>query len=187
MFVLASHLANRQVTTLVSAQFPDATQVDKVLSPLPVNPLCWKIILVQLEGDDYTLREAMFSLAPGWLPAAQCAGFALDVTTTATLTPVAAVDSSSLAWHGEVTMSLAEMQMLVQDNCEAAAFTRFARALWITRADTSWLLGDLRYDREPGLGFAELALPAAPQQCPRNIPPWTPPRSDVLGQVLDSD
>jgi inner membrane protein len=48
------------------------------------------------------------------------------------------------------------------------------------REGKGWLIGDLRYDREPDLGFAELALPDELPQCPRNVPPWMPPRSDVL-------
>ena len=41
-----------------------------------------------------------------------------------------------------------------------------------------WLLGDLRYDREPGLAFAEVELPDG-KPCPR-APPWIPPRADLL-------
>lgn len=180
MFVLASHVASRQVSTLVAAQYPDAMLVDQVLAPLPVNPLCWEIILVQLEGDEYTLREAMLSLAPRVLPATRCTAFEMDVMTTATLTPATAIDSAVLDWGGEMTMALSDVRMLVQSNCAAAAFTRFARAVWIMRQGSGWLMGDLRYDREPEAGFAELALSAESPDCPRNVPPWTPPRSDVL-------
>jgi inner membrane protein len=181
-FVITSYLASRKVTTLVAAQYPDAAIVDQVLAPLPTNPVCWEVIAVQLQGDAYTLREAMFSLVPGWMPASGCSEFALAADTTAVLAAVASPDSAILEWHGEMTISLAEMQALVQNNCEAAAFTQFARALWIMREGNGWLLGDLRYDREPELGFAELALPDAPPLCPRNLPPWIAPRSDVLGK-----
>jgi inner membrane protein len=181
MFMVASNLASRQITTLVAAQYPNAIVMDQVLAPLPANPVCWKIIVVQVQGDQYSLREAMLSLVPNVLPATQCARFALGASsTTAMLTPIAAPDNAVLMWGGELTMSRADLRTLVQSNCEAAAFTRFARALWIMREGSGWLIGDLRYDREPGLGFAELALPDELSQCPRNVPPWMPPRSDVL-------
>jgi inner membrane protein len=180
VFVATSRIAGRQVTTLLAAQYPDATLVDQVLAPLPANPVCWEVIAVQLQGDEYTLREAMLSLAPGWMPAVRCSGFALAANTTAMLTPMTNPDSAALDWRSEMTMSLAEMQVLVQNRCEAKAFTQFARALWIMRDGNGWLMGDLRYDREPELGFAELAIADVPPQCPRNLPPWIPPRRDVL-------
>ena len=80
-------------------------------------------------------------------------------------------------------MSRAELQSLTRDNCEAAAFSRFARALFISRREEQWLIGDLRFDREPGLGLAELALNNNPTSCPRHVPPWTPPRSDVVAYI----
>jgi inner membrane protein len=79
-------------------------------------------------------------------------------------------------------MSRAALGELMRNNCEAAAFSGFARALWYRRSDAGWLLGDLRYDREPGLGFAEIEVAEAPAQCPRFIPPWTAPRADLLGR-----
>jgi hypothetical protein len=44
------------------------------------------------------------------------------------------------------------------------------------------VLGDLRYDRSPGLDFSDLPLDrAAP--CPKRVPPWIPPRSDLFGPL----
>jgi inner membrane protein len=180
MFVLASHLAYRQVTALVTAQFPNAVLLDRVLTPMPVNPLCWETILVQLDQDQYSLRRAIFALAPAWFPAARCPALNMKSATTAVLAAVHATDSDALRWYGETTMSRAELQSVARDNCEAAAFTRFARALFISRREQHWLIGDLRFDREPGLGLAEFELTANPASCPHNLPPWTPPRSDVL-------
>jgi hypothetical protein len=47
------------------------------------------------------------------------------------------------------------------------------------RREASWIIGDLRYDRESELGFAELELNDAQVSCPRPAP-WLPPRSDLL-------
>ncbi len=181
MFVLASHLAYRQVTAMVTAQFPNAVLLDRVLTPMPVNPLCWETILVQLDQDQYSVRRAIFALAPAWFPAARCPALNMKRATTAVLAAVDATDSDALRWYGETTMSRAELQSVARDNCEAAAFTRFARALFISRREQHWLIGDLRFDREPGLGLAEFELTANPASCPHNLPRWTPPRSDVLG------
>ncbi len=180
MFVYAGQVARRDATTLVNAQYPNAMLLDQVLSPLPVNPFCWEVITVQLDGDAYTLRQALLSLAPDWLPADACPGAGLNAQTTVALAPITLADSATLQWLDEVTMSRQEIRELLQGNCEAAAFSGFARALWIMRDEKGWLVGDLRYDREPGLGFAEMQIAPEPQQCPRFLPPWTPPRSDLL-------
>jgi inner membrane protein len=179
-FTFSAGLARREVQALAAAQYPQSTALDFVLSPLPVNPLCWEVIAIQERGDEYTLRQALLSLAPGWIAAGACPGLRAATPSTVTLVPSDAPSSATLQWLEEVTMSRTEARALLQDNCEARAFAGFARALWFTRNEGGWLVGDLRYDRESGLGFAEMLVDADPQRCPRFIPPWTPPRSDLL-------
>ena len=41
-------------------------------------------------------------------------------------------------------------------------------------------LPDLRYDRSPGLDFTELEGTIPPSECPRFVPPWLPPRHELL-------
>jgi inner membrane protein len=180
LFAISSGVARREVETLAAAQFPQSTALDYVLSPMPVNPLCWEVIAIQAAGDSYSLRRALLSLAPGWIAADACPGLRSAAQTTVTLVPSNVPRSATLQWLDEATMSRSEARTLLQENCEASAFAGFARALWFRREDTGWLVGDLRYDREPGQGFAEMLVSGEPQQCPRFIPPWTPPRSDLL-------
>ncbi len=180
IFVISGQIAARRVNSLVKAQYPAAVLLDAVLAPMPVNPVCWNVITVQLDGDAYTLRRAVFSLAPEWLSAVLCPGPDVGGETTVALTPITTGLFSELHWLDEVTMSRQEAANLLRDNCEALGFSRFARALWFRRAEEGWLVGDLRYDREPGLGFAEMQVAADPQECPRFIPPWTPPRADLV-------
>jgi hypothetical protein len=42
------------------------------------------------------------------------------------------------------------------------------------------VLGDLRYDRLPGEGFAEVHTRKEPDDCPKGVPLWRPPREDLL-------
>ncbi|MEY4640611.1 MAG: hypothetical protein RLZZ227_605 [Pseudomonadota bacterium] len=180
-FVSSGNVARHKVESFAAAQYPHVVLLDSVLAPLPVNPLCWEVILMQLDGDDYTLRQAMLSLAPEWMPAEACPS--MNAVTTIGMTQTDAPDSAELHWLDEVTLSRAVLGELMRANCEAAAFSRFARALWYRRSDAGWLVGDLRYDREPGLGFAEMELAEAPVACPRFIPPWTPPRNELWGEL----
>ncbi|MGV3593377.1 MAG: metal-dependent hydrolase [Gammaproteobacteria bacterium] len=180
LFKTAAGIARGRVETLVAAQYPAATALDHVLAPLPVNPLCWEVIAVQVEDDAYSLRQALLSLAPEWVPAHACGGPGAGVQTTVTLTNSTAPDTAEFEWLNEVTMSRGEARTLLQQNCEARALSGFVRALWFRADGNGWLMGDLRYDREPGLGFAEMQVSAEPAQCPRFVPPWEPPRADLL-------
>ena len=61
-------------------------------------------------------------------------------------------------------------------------FLRWSRVpFWLFEPE-ALVVGDLRYDREPELGFAEVSLPrGAPEACPENVPTWGTPRADVVG------
>ncbi|HEY0963241.1 MAG TPA: metal-dependent hydrolase [Pseudomonadales bacterium] len=180
LFTTAGSIARTRTEALVAAQYPDATALDHVLAPMPVNPLCWEVIAVQVDGDAYSLRQAVLSLAPEWMPANACPGPGTGVQTTVMLTDSTATDTAEFEWLNDVTMSRSATQDLLQQNCEARAFAGFARALWFRADGDGWLVGDLRYDREPELGFAEMQVSPQPAQCPRYVPPWGPPRADLL-------
>jgi inner membrane protein len=87
-----------------------------------------------------------------------------------------------LALTAEYRVPLADLWLLANSRCEAEAFYRFARVPYLTHAepDGSRVLGDLRYDRNPGLDFADIQLNRAQGRCPEYVPPWRPPRGDIL-------
>lgn len=179
MFVAASHIAGRRIDALVASHWPQATLYDRVLTPAPANPLCWDIILVQGENDEIALRRATLSLAPGLTPANECISRSARARTTAPLARVAATDSAELKWRGQVVSSRTHLSELVATDCRAAALMQFARTPWVAASEDALVLGDLRYDSEPALGFAEIDLNAqAP--CPAHVPPWIAPRADML-------
>jgi hypothetical protein len=115
------------------------------------------------------------------MPGAACPGHALFTEITAPMTRVVDPQSSSVLWHGEIKMPSGELAELARSHCVAAEFLRFARVPWTaTRGDTQ-VLGDLRYDRERELGFAEIELPTPVETCPKPAP-WLPPRADLLAR-----
>ncbi len=180
-FIAASQVASRRAGEVAGEHFATETTLARILSPMPINPVCWELILAQQDGDAYVLRRAMLSLAPSWMPATRCPSRSLDRRTTAPLSPVGVHSRPSLQWYGEIVMPRERVVRVTRENCEAAAFTRFARALWVAERDGRWWIGDLRFDREPAAGFAELELRRTSTQCPAHVPPWTPPRADILG------
>jgi inner membrane protein len=174
VFVIAGRQAIARIGADAIARLPGWTTLDRILTPLPMNPLCWEAILVQEDGDRYALRRASVSI----VPSLQCpTGMGRPIT--APLQAVALPDTPYLRWHGEIVASRDRLRALAATSCEVAALLRFARAPWFRESAGKRLAGDLRYDREPELGFAELDLTAS-SSCPGYVPPWTPPRTDLL-------
>jgi inner membrane protein len=174
------------VATAAAATLPGAWQLlDHVLTPAPVNPLCWDVLLLQADAQHYSLRRARLSLAPGLLDATRCPDLGRGATTTVPQSSVRVASTPAVAWMGEFVMSRAEFSSVVAQHCEARALLRFSRAPFVVMRRGAWIIGDARYDREAGLGFAEIALasPAAeaasnPAACP--VAPWIAPRGDLL-------
>ena len=104
----------------------------------------------------------------------------LNIPSSAPLQPVQADDTAQLHWYGEIATRLDGLKSRVAMDCEAAAAMRFIRVPWLAAVGPDLVLGDLRYDREKGLGFAEVALHDPPGPCPRLVPDWRPPRDDLL-------
>jgi len=174
-FALAGREAVARVDAYAGAHTRDWATIDHVLTPLPMNPFCWEVILIQAQGDRYALRRGITSLAAS----VQCPARGIGQPVTAPLQDVALADTAFLHWQGEIVGSRARLRALAATSCEIAAFLRFARAPWLDASAGRRVIGDLRYDREPELGFAELDFTRS-SPCPGYVPPWIPPRSDLL-------
>jgi inner membrane protein len=184
LFVAAAQTARSRIDAIVARQFPGSELLDRIVTPMPANPVCWEVMLVQREQTNAVLRRAMLTLAPSLLAADQCLSRSLDLEITAPLRRVAhaevvLADSRELKWYGQIATSVDDLSALAKANCEAAAALRFMRVPWLAVIDGKAALGDLRYDRERVLGFAEIAIADEPA-CPSFMPPWIEPRRDLL-------
>jgi inner membrane protein len=179
-FAVTSQLAGRRVEALATTAFPGARLIDHVLTPMPANPLCWEVMLVQTQDTDLVARRTMLALAPALIPADGCLSRSLNIPSTAPLRSVPVADTPELHWYGEIATKLAELKTRVATDCEVAAAMRFIRVPWLAAVGTVTVLGDLRYDREKSLGFAEVPLHDPPGPCPRLVPDWRPPRAELL-------
>jgi inner membrane protein len=94
---------------------------------------------------------------------------------------VAASSTDEVVWIGELSMAEDLPATLARDHCAVSALLQFARVPWAVPQGDGWVAGDLRYDREPELGFAEVEVGPAADACPRFGAPWVPPRQDLLG------
>lgn len=189
-FALAGASAEARLREVLGAAHPDREVLDVARSPLPTDPTCWTAIALEDAPRDrgYVLHVAFVSLAGD---VSRCEGMFRE-------RPTAPGSDRERVGAGDVALALTHRAPIdrvraLAARCDGAAFLRFARMPTISAGEGgSLVLGDLRYDREPGLGFAELEVPAdAPRgsACPRAIPPWIPWRAaDLLrdrGGVVD--
>jgi inner membrane protein len=179
-FVVSGQVAARTVTTLAATDFPGGRVIDHVLSPGPMNPLCWDVLLLEIRGDRYAVRHGVLSNAPVLLPASKCRTVAGDRATSVPLEKVAAPQTAAVHWFGEFEMSRSALAQLVASHCDAAALMQFVRAPFAAQLERDWVIGDLRFDSGRGSGIADIPVgPPAHGACP-TAAPWIPPRMDLL-------
>jgi inner membrane protein len=163
----------------------DWETLDVSRSPLPATPLCWQAVVVQRSRDHqrYALRAASVSAWPAVVSASTCARATNE--TTAALRP-GDVRERDVIVTGQLEAPLAELRDRAR-RCDVAAYLRWARAPFFAAVaaasadgEGGFVVGDLRYDRSPDVEFAELRLPREVAQCPKWVPPWRPPRADLL-------
>lgn len=180
-FIMTGHTAAARVESAVRADFPADRMLDHVLTPMPVNPLCWDVLVLEVHDDRYIARHAAVALAPRLVPAATCGRGFLDRQTFVPQTRLPVSPRSGIEWR-EFAMLREEFAALATAHCDAAAFLRFARAPFALPAPDGWILGDLRFDRDRSAGFSAVEVARVPDGgvCPWT-PPWVPPRADLLG------
>jgi inner membrane protein len=177
-FVTVQRTARAGVLARVAADFPKATTHDLALTPMPANPLCWNAILIQTEGDAYLVRSGVFAAFPAFMNAAECP-FNSVISPTAPSRFVEGPARAELRWQRQFSAPRRELVALSQE-CVASALLRFVRApYWTSERFGARIVGDVRYDRLPDLDFSDLRIErGAP--CPRFVPPWIPPRTELL-------
>jgi inner membrane protein len=178
-FIVAGHAAARQVQDLARREFPGAETLDHVLSPLPTDPTCWDLLLVQREAGELVVRHGLLTGAGG---IARACRPLLPTSGLAPLTPVrGAVRPTAVRWLGETATSEARLAQLAAGHCAVREMLQFVRAPFVAELRGEVVVGDLRFDREPGLGMAK--LPVRGEDTAACVPrvPWLPPRADSLG------
>jgi inner membrane protein len=180
LFLATGALARRRVLATLEATFPDAATHDVALTPLAANPLCWYALSVQTTpAGELAVRASTHALLATAIAVDACPR--RSSTTTAPLVAVRAAGDAATRWDGEYVAPLRRLQELARDHCEISALMRFVRVPFHVDRGASIVVGDHRFDREESLGFGEIEVEAQPSRCPQNVPPWRPPRADLLG------
>src|SRR5207302_3381095 len=128
---------------------------DVVITPMPANPLCATVLVVTTRDGDYVVKRATVATMPAILASERCPT-AADGSPTAPRTAIVDPPSDGVRWKDEFRAPLQELVELGRENCQAAAFFRFARApYWTKTIANDLIVGDLRFDRSPGLDFSD--------------------------------
>ena len=180
-FAATGALARSAVDRASASAFPRALTHDVVLTPMPADPLCWQVVLVQTEGERYLARTGGVAIFPALMKSTECP-FDVWANPTAPSRPVPVAPTPSVRWIREFSAPLGELGALARENCVFAALLRFARApYWSRDEGLGRVAGDIRYDRSEGLDFSDTLLDGI--ACPKNLPPWIPPRQALLKSV----
>ncbi|HEX6764212.1 MAG TPA: metal-dependent hydrolase, partial [Polyangiaceae bacterium] len=178
-FAVSGAIARADVRTAAARDFPRARTHDIVMTPMPADPLCWQVVLVQTEDERYLARTGIVAILPSFMKSMDCP-FDIWASPTAPSERVAAPPRSELLWVREFSAPLRELRSLARESCVFSALLRFARApFWSTDPTLGRIAGDVRYDRSSGLDFSDTVLDGV--GCPAQLPPWIPPTKPLLG------
>lgn len=178
--VMAAGAASARASTLRAMHDadPGADVLDVVVSPLPANAVCMSVITVERSGADYRVATARVSSVPAIAAASSCgaprgvdAGFRTPTRRS----------TRAVQWDAEWSAPRAELASLARESCRALAALRFIRVpFWREIDDSTLTLGDVRFGGGSGRGFSVVRVSRRSARCPANVPPWVPPRIELL-------
>ncbi|MBI4403845.1 MAG: metal-dependent hydrolase [Deltaproteobacteria bacterium] len=178
VFFYIHQVVYRYTTAKAYSLFPKAELHDVILSPLPANPLCWQLILVQTEGSAYLMRKGFVAPMPAVLEASSCVAL-WSTQASSILRPMDQMENPHMKWVGEFRGSVMDFRRIAKLR-EPSLFLRFSRApFWISLGNNV-VLGDLRFHRGSTQGFSVVEVETEPASFPAEGPNWIPPRSDIL-------
>lgn len=179
--VMAAGSAKARQAALRAARDSDpaAQMLDMVVSPLPANAVCMAVIAVERSGSSYRVSTARVSAAPSITDAARCAARS---GAGPIFHPSPRPSRPAVRWDSEWSAPVAELATLARESCPALAALRFIRApVWQSESASAALLGDVRYGGGSGNSFSDVRVARQTSVCPPAMPPWTPPRAELLG------
>ncbi len=80
------------------------------------------------------------------------------------------------AWAPADTQSLSGLRRLASENCWVNAWLRFGRAPYMRGGR----IADYRFGGAGEGNFSSMLIEDGGGVCPVNVPPWIPPREDLL-------
>jgi len=161
-----------------AAALPDSRLIEVASTPMPGNPFCYESWSVHVARNDYVVIGSF--VAPLGTDVSRCPP---RMASTVTLARVTVPPPPGVRWVGVFRAKIVEIKALRRRDCRVDALLRFFRLPYVQEVATgARVIGDLRFDREPDLGFGEVLLPNENPVCPPFVPGWESPRSDLFGE-----
>lgn len=166
---IASREAGRMLRDALLTSPGGGTVHDIALTAFPSHPACWIFAAVQSDGTTYRLTRGVASVFPRVLSASSC---------PAALNPSASTPSGeAVVIFDEASGSLQALRETKAANCFFDAWLRFARVPLLERGTAS----DLRFASSARGNFTTMKLAEFEgTECPRHVPSWDYPRTDLL-------
>jgi inner membrane protein len=178
LIVAASREARAAVLDAVHTADSTAEVLDVVVSALPANVVCMTAISVERSRGTYHVVTAQVSVLPTMTDASRCGVSSDD---EGLLQRSRRRSTSKVHWQNEWSAPASELAALANQSCAARAALRFIRVpIWRSISDSLVVLGDVRYGGGTGSGFSDVTVARRSPVCPAHVPPWTPPRSELL-------
>lgn len=178
VFGVASTRARDAVVASTGPNFVDAS-----LTPFIGNPFCYRALVMELDGATYRVANAIVAPFSTMQSASECASRSTDALLGGADFGSALSNhqtTDAIRWSNQWSAPVAELKNLVAERCEVAAAMEFIRVpMWGELPNGDVEIGDARFG-VGARGFASVTASAKTQTCPRWLPGWTPPRSDLL-------
>jgi len=155
--------AGYQARGIAENHWKDETKGEEVWSdtsstPMPGNPLCWSLWVAAKSPTEFRYRLAKVSLLPSVFPVSDCDPLP-PTAHTADVTPSVFSSDLSIRWVHESHLSFQEFEAFKEKSADFRRFLSFARFPFIKKLPNgATIVGDLRYDRQASLGFAEFEI-----------------------------
>jgi inner membrane protein len=175
VFALTAHYARTELREALQTEAATERILDIASSPAPGDPSCHRALAITLDAQGtYRVRIAHVQLYGSAKPCQL-----LPADPTAPLTAADLGGNDRVRFQSVFRAPASELRSLANAKCDAAALLRFIRVPFWLQQPEGTVLGDLRYDRAPGLEFAERRLTGHCQGIGA-FSRWVPPRSDLL-------
>jgi inner membrane protein len=170
---VASWNAGRTVADTLLQKARASRVLDVALTPFPTNPFCWTFVSIESDprAGKYALRRGVLSLSPELIPLERC-----PASRWGDVLPPDANDA--IAFYSTEVADLHTLRALKEGNCHFEAWMRFSRAPSVGATSAT----DLRYGPAWQQNFTTMDFESFRKlDCPRYVPRWQFPRSDLLG------
>jgi inner membrane protein len=178
VMLASSSVARAAVRQAVHAADPSTRLLDIAITPMPANAVCLTAITVEQSGATYRVEKARVSAVPSLRPASGC----LTREAPGPMFTVSGRPSTArVQWDVEWSARGEDLASIARESCLALAALRFMRVpMWRASTASTVVLGDARFGDASGSGFADVRAPLSSTNCPRAVPPWIPPREDLI-------